>query len=120
MDFNLGFKGLNGGAAPLNLSLGLRSCIVNVMSRSIPATRLHRGLDVLQIRSGRFGEDKTFARAGNRNKVPGFLGLSLLTAPTALFTILYIRVKILQTIALLSVVTLESGVLKERLVCGDI
>jgi len=93
MEFNLGFKGLNGGAAPLNLNLGLRRCIVNVMSRSIPATRLHRGLDVLQIRSGRFGEDKTFARAGNRNKVPGFLGLSLLTAPTALFTILYTQSK---------------------------
>jgi len=81
---------------------------------------LHRRLHGPQRRSESFREDKSFARAGNRNKIPGFSALNLFTTPTALFTILYIRVNILQTIGLLSVVTLKFHIVKERLVCGHI
>jgi hypothetical protein len=74
---------------------------------------LHRRLHGPQRRPGSFKEDKSFARAGNRNKIPGFSALSLFTTSTALFTILYIRVTILQTIGLFSVVALKYGVVKK-------
>jgi hypothetical protein len=93
------------------------------IQRHVPANSrysLYRKLDVPQSRSGRFEEDKHFARADIRNKIPGSSALSLFTTPTALFTILYIRFSILQTIALLSVVALKLGVVKEWLVCRDI
>jgi len=93
---------------------------MNLMLRPNPGTRCTEGL--VDYRAGLDVSGKV-----NPLSVPAietrFLGSqppSLFTAPTALFTIPYIRVNILQTVALLSIVDLKSGLLKERLVCRDI
>lgn len=68
-------QAINGEAAPLVLNLGIRRCVVNVMSRPLFSRgtsrySLHKRLDGLQSQSGSFGAEITFALAGNRNKIP--------------------------------------------------